>query len=115
MKWTTTKKLPEISKDIQTEVEYLNDSPKTIIFLRDGKPFLRIHKPECYSDSLSFSEPTPPKTKEVFFVRGSSNAGYPIVVGPLDSQREAAQAAHDFGLTEEAVKTEVVLDQEEAL
>lgn len=112
MKWTTSKKLPEISKDIQTEVEYLNDSPKTITFLRDGKPFLRFHKPESYGDSLSFSEPTPPKTKEVFFVRGSFASEHPIVCGPFSSQRDAAQAAHDLGLAEDDVNKEVVLDEE---
>lgn len=112
MKWTTSKKLPEISKDITTEVEYVNDSPKIIIFSREGKPFLRISKPESYSDTLSFAEPTPPETKEVFFVRGTGASGHPIVCGPLDSQREAAQAAHDLGLTEEDVKKETVLDEE---
>lgn len=112
MKWTTSKKLPEISKDITTEVEYLNDMPKTIVFFRDGAPFLRISKPDSYSDTIAFAEPTPPKTKEVFFVRGSFASEHPIVCGPFSSQRDAAQAAHDLGLTEEHVKEETVLDEE---
>lgn len=112
MKWKTVKKLPELSADITSDVEFLNDQPKTVTLLRAGVPFLRISKPESYSDSLAFAVPEPPKTKEVFFVHGIVN-GRDLNAGPFDSERDANLAISDLNFIQGTVKKETVPDLED--